>query len=181
MSALSFLVGLQTSEPVYTPAEGGEIAYAHDWVPLGWLALFETGDVKMVSGAESEDQIPCPTLLTRRDLALSNFQRRLTLYSGVLSTDLLDNFRALEGVVVKSSCEYLQVILTDMDVFLSEPEDTTDLLRDWIGAIDTTLANRWSGPLSLVQATVGKDLREIHFPYPDLVSAAISGYMKGQD
>jgi hypothetical protein len=177
MSALSFLVGLPTSDAVYTPEGTEDVAYAHDWVPLGWLALFETGDVRMVSGAESEDQTPCPTLLTRKDLALANFQRRLTIYSDAMSTDLLDFFRALESLVANSSSEYLQVILTDMDIFLSEPEDTTEMLRDWIGAMDTTLANRWSGPLSFVQATVGENLREIHFPYPDLVRAAIAGYV----
>jgi hypothetical protein len=181
MSALSFLVGLPTGNTVYTPEGIEDIAYAHDWVPLGWLALFETGDVRMVSGAASEDQTPCPTLLTRKDLALSSFRRRLNIYSDVISTDLLDAFRALESVVVNSSSEYLQVILTDIDVFLSEPEETTELLRDWIGAMDTTLADRWSGPLSSVQATVGKNLREIHFPYPDLVRAAISGYPQSQE
>jgi hypothetical protein len=123
MSTLSFLVGLPTSDAVYTSEGTEDIAYANDWVPLGWLALFETGDVRMVSGAESEDQTPCPTLLTRKDRALSNFRHRLT-----------------------------------------------------IGAMDTTLANRWSGPLSFVQATVGKNLREIRFPYPDLVRAAIAGH-----
>ena len=177
MSALSFLIGLPTSEAVYTSEGTEDIAYAHDWVPLGWLALFETGDVRMVSGADSEDQTPCPTLLTRKDLALANFQRRLAIYSDAMSTDLLDVFRALESLVANSSSEYLQVILTDMDIFLSEPGDTTEMLRDWIGAMDTTLANRWSGPLSFVQATVGENLREIHFPYPDLVRAAIAGYV----
>ena len=181
MSALSFLVGLPTSEPVYTPMGGREIAYAYDWVPLGWLALFATEDVRMVTGAESEDQTACPTLLTRKDLALSNLQRRLILYSDAMSTDLLGTFRALESVVVKSSSEYLQVILTDLDVFLCEPDETTEVLRDWIGAMDTTLANRWSGPLSFVQASVGENLREIHFPYPDLVRAAICGYVKDRE
>lgn len=177
MSTLSFLVGLPTGDAVYTSEGTEDIAYANDWVPLGWLALFETGDVRMVSGAESEDQTPCPTLLTRKDLALSNFRRRLTIYSDAVSADLLDVFRALESVVVDSSSEYLQVVLTDMDAFISEPEETTELLRDWIGAMDTTLANRWSGPLSFVQATVGRNLREIHFPDPGLVRAAIVGYV----
>lgn len=131
----------------------------------------------MVSGPESGGQPPCPTLLTRRDLALSNFRRRLSIYSEAISADLLDVFRALESVVANSSGEYLQVILTDMDVFLSEPGVMTEILQDWIGAMDTTLANRWSGPLSFVQATVGDNLSEIHFPYPDLVGAAISGYI----
>jgi hypothetical protein len=45
-----------------------------------------------------------------------------------------------------------------MDLFLSEPQDTAKLLRDWIGAMDTTLPKRWSGPLSFVQATVGHQL-----------------------
>ena len=177
MSTLSFLVGLPTSDAVYTSEGAEDIAYANDWVPLGWLALFETGDVMMVSGAESEDQTPCPTLLTRKDLALSNLQRRLTIYSDAMSTDLLDVYRVLESAVVNSSSEHLQVILTDMDVFLSEPEETTEMLRSWISAMDTTLANRWSGPLSFVQATVGKNLREIHFPYPDSIRAAICGHV----
>jgi hypothetical protein len=177
MSTLSFLVGLPTSDPVYTAKGTESIAYAHDWVPLGWLALFETGDVRMVCGAEPEGQTPCPTLLTQRDLALSNFHRRLALYSDAISADLLDVFRALESIIVNSCSKYLQVILTDMDICLSEPQGMTKALRDWIGAMDTTLANRWSGPPSFVQATVGKDLREIHFPYPGLVRAAISGYV----
>jgi hypothetical protein len=80
---------------------------------LGWWALFETGDVRMVSGAASEDQTPCPTLLTQKDLALSTFQRRLALYSDAISTDLLDVFRALESIIVDSSAKYLQVILTE--------------------------------------------------------------------
>jgi hypothetical protein len=94
-----------------------------------------------------------------------------------MSTDLLDVYRVLESAVVNSSSEHLQVILTDMDVFLSEPEETTEMLRSWISAMDTTLANRWSGPLSFVQATVGKNLREIHFPYPDSIRAAICGHV----
>jgi hypothetical protein len=89
---------LPTGDAVYTSEGVEDIAYANDWVPLGWLALFETGDVRMVSGAESEDQTPpCATLLTRKDLEL--------------------------------------------------------------------------------EATVGKNLREIHFPFPDLIRAAISGYV----
>jgi hypothetical protein len=131
----------------------------------------------MVSGADPEDQTPCPTLLTQKDLALSTFQRRLALYSDAISTDLMDVFRALESIVANSSSQYLQVILTDMDIFLSEPQETTKLLRDWIGAMDTTLPNRWSKPPSFVQATVGKNLREILFPYPNLIRAAISGYV----
>jgi hypothetical protein len=178
MSTVLFLVGLPTGEAVYAPGETEEIASANDWVPLGWLALFETGDVRMVSAAESEDRTPCPTLLTRKDLALSNFQRRLTLYSDAISTDLLDAFRALERAVANSSGDYVQVILTDMDVFLSEPaEMTTEMLRDWIGAMDTTLADRWSAPLSFMPVTIGENLREIHFKYTNLVEAAISGFV----
>jgi hypothetical protein len=177
MSALSFLVGLPTSDPVYMSEGTEDIAYAYDWVPLGWLALFETGDVRMVSGAAPEDQTPCPTLLTQKDLALSSFQRRLALYSDAISTDLLDAFRALESIIVNSCSKYLQAILTDMDIFLSEPQEMTKELRNWIGAMDTTLPNRWSAPLSFVQATVGKNLREIHFSCPDLVRAAIYGYV----
>ncbi len=65
-----------------------------------------------------------------------------------------------------------------MDVFLSEPaEMTTEMLRDWIGAMDTTLAERWSAPLRFMPVTVGGNLREIHFKYPDLLEAAISGYV----
>jgi hypothetical protein len=95
-----------------------------------------------------------------------------------MSTDLLDAFRALERVIANSSSDYLQVILTDMDVFLSEPaETTTEMLRDWIDAMDTTLANRWSAPLSFMPVTIGRNLREIHFKYTDLVEAAISGYV----
>jgi hypothetical protein len=179
MSTLSFLVGLPTSDAVYTSEGTEDIAYANDWVPLAWLALFEMGDVRMVSGAESEDQTPCPTLLTRKDLALSNFQRRLVVYSDAMSTDMLGAFRALERVVVNSSSDYLQVILTDMDVFLSEPaQTTTEMLRDWIDAMDTTLANRWSAPLSFMPVTVGRNLREIHFEYPDSFEAVICGYVR---
>ncbi len=178
MSTLLFLVGLPTSDAVYTSEGVEDIAYANDWVPLGWLALFETGDVRMVSGAESEDQTPpCATLLTRKDLALSTFRRRLTLCSDAMPTDLLDVFRAFEKIVASASSEYLQVILTDMDIFLSKPVESTEMLRDWIGAMDTTLASRWAGPLTWVEATVGKNLREIHFPFPDLIRAAISGYV----
>jgi hypothetical protein len=177
MSTLSFLIGLPTSDAVYALEEEEEIASANDWVPLGWLALFEPDDVRMVYGTEPDSQPPCLTLLARKDMALSTFQRRLSLYSDALSTDLLDHFRALESVVTNSSGEYLQVILTDMDIFLSEPEAMAETLRDWIGAMDTTLADRWSEPLSFVQAKVGENLKEIHFPYPDLVGAAISGYI----
>ena len=88
MSTLSFLIGLPTSDAVYTSEGTEDIAYANDWIPLGWLALFETGDVMMVSAAESEDQTPCPSLLTRKDLALSSLQRRLTIYSDAMPTDL---------------------------------------------------------------------------------------------
>ncbi len=116
---------------------------------------------------------------------LSNFQRRLTLYSDAISTDLLDAFRALERVVANSSSDYVQVILTDMDVFLAEPtEMTTEMLRDWIDAMDTTLADRgaqWEaddsprGKFALCsRATLPADLIVVgHFPaqkpYPTLI------------
>jgi hypothetical protein len=94
-----------------------------------------------------------------------------------LAPELLEIFRDLQGLVANSSSDYLQVSLTDMDIFLSEPDDMTETLRDWIGAMDTTLASQWAGPLSYVQATVGKDLSEIHFQDPDLIRAAIAGYV----
>jgi carboxypeptidase C (cathepsin A) len=94
-----------------------------------------------------------------------------------LAPELLEIFRDLEGLVVNSSSDYLQVSLTDMDIFLSEPDDMTETLRDWIGAMDTTLASQWAGTLGYVQATVGKDLGEIHFGHPDLIRAAIAGYV----
>jgi hypothetical protein len=51
------------------------------------------------------------------------------------------------------------------------------MLRDWIGAMDTTLADRWSAPLSFMPVTIGENLREIHFKYTNLVEAAISGFV----
>jgi hypothetical protein len=72
--------------------------------------------------------------------------------------------------------DYLQVILTDMDVFLSEPaETTTEMLRDWIDVMDTTLANRWSAALSFMPVTVGRNLREIQSLNRFLLSGMCTG------
>ncbi len=109
MSTLSFLVGVPGGEPVYA-TEGAEvIASANDWVPLGWFALFETGDVRMVSATGAQDgTLCCPTLFTRKDLALSRFQRRLSVYSEAISTDLLGAFRTDPR---KGCCQILQRLL----------------------------------------------------------------------
>ena len=49
MSSYSYLIGRPDKRPLFSNRSGAnEIAYAADWVPIGWLALFESKDVQVV-------------------------------------------------------------------------------------------------------------------------------------
>lgn len=182
MSSYSFLVGRPDKKPVFNHGGGAnEIAYATDWVPIGWLALFEPRDVQLVEEPEdSETYDPdsttrCPTLIRRRDTALEVLRRRADRLGKVLPQHLLAQLHGLEAAVTASPLDYVQCVVTDLDMFVSHP-GSEKMLRDLVATMDGDNVKQWRNMLSMVDTDMGKDLSKVQFSEMTGV-AAVVGYL----
>ena len=120
MADYAYLVGRRQSVTTYRRDNADEeIAYACDWVPIAWLALFEPADALCVEEPSDprvlEQQVPyphvkalnlpagpkrsCPTLLRERKAALASYRRRRARLERILPADLVPQLRALEMAV----------------------------------------------------------------------------------
>ena len=97
MSSHSFLIARPDKRPVFSSPDGAnEIAHASDWIPLGWLAMFEPRDVQLVEEPpESHSYDPetitrCPTLVRKKDAAIDMLQKRRAKLSKILPQHLQD-------------------------------------------------------------------------------------------
>ena len=182
MPGYSLLIGRTASNPAFAKAESDfELGYSSDWVPLGWLALFEPRDVQLVDEPpESETYDPeqrqsCPTLIKRRDAALKTLRRRVIRLSNLLPASLQHHLRALEAAVAGAPQPHVQVLLTDLDEFVSYPGSEKHL-RDFVSALDGEDVKKWRALLSHVNGDVGKDLRDVALPR-DFEEPALVGYL----
>ena len=182
MPGHSFLIGRSASAPGFAKAWNDiEIGYSSDWVPLGWLAMFEARDVQLVDEPpDSETYDPelrqsCPTLIRRRDAALKTLQRRSGQLGKVLPSALRQHLQELESAISATPQPHVQVLLTDLDEFVSYPGSEKQL-RDLVAALDGEDVKKWRSLLSHVHGDVGKDFRDLALPR-DLEVPALVGYL----
>jgi hypothetical protein len=182
MSSYSFLVGLPNKKPIFsTPGGENEIAYATDWVPLGWLALFEPRDVQVVEEPpdsetyDPETRTRCPTLIRKREAALDSLRRRKARLAKVLPPHLQPQLSGLERAVAASPHPYIQTVVSDLDMFASFPGSEREL-RNYVAAMDSDKADDWRAVLALVDTEMGKDFSKVEFS--DMTGvAAVVGYL----
>jgi len=185
MSSYAFLIGRSDKKPVFNHSGGeNEIAYATDWVPIGWLALFEPRDVVLVEEPpDSETYDPevitrCPTLIRRRDTALNALRRRSERLAQILPPHLQAQLHGLEAAVSASTLHYLQCVVSDLDMFVSHP-GSEKMLRDLVATMDGDNVAQWRNLLSLVDTDMGKDLTKVKFSEMTGV-AAVVGHLPEQ-
>lgn len=182
MSSYSFLVGRPDKKPLFNHGSGeNEIAYASEWVPLGWLAMFEPRDVQLVEEPpDSETYDPetstrCPTLIRKRDAALDALRRRRERLSKILPQHLQAQLHGLEAAVAASPLPYVQAVVSDLDMFVAHP-GSEKLLRDLVATMDGDNVKQWRNMLAQVDTDMGKDLSKVEFS--DMTGvAAVVGYL----
>jgi hypothetical protein len=181
VSSYSFLIGRPDKRPVFSHRDNShEIAYACDWVPIGWLALFEAKDVQVVDEPpESDTYDPdtssrCPTLIRKRDAALETLRRRRERLSKVLPPHLQPQLHGLEAAIAASTMPYIQVVLSEVDMFMYRGAEK--VLRDLVATMDGDNVKQWRNMLSHVDTEMGKDLSAVEFSQMTGV-AAVVGYL----
>jgi hypothetical protein len=182
MSSYAFLIGRPDKRPVFSHQSGeNEIAYACDWVPIGWLALFEAKDVQLVEEPEDSDTYDpdcatrCPTLIRKRDAAIEALRRRRERLVKVLPKHLQPQLHGLEAAVAASSAPYIQAVVSDLDMFVSY-RGSEKMLRDLVATLDGDNVKQWRAMLSLVDTDMGKDLSQVEFSQMTGI-AAVVGYL----
>jgi hypothetical protein len=189
MADYSFLVGKRDSHATFW-REGAdeELAYARDWVPIAWLALFEPDDVVLVEEpleAESSEQQSwglepprvCATLIRERSSALANLRRRITRLERALPADLVRRVRDLEAALESSRSSCVQVLVTDIDLYVSFG-NSAGTLRELVATMDSDDIDQWRSALSYVHAQMGPTFAEIRFPQAR--EAAVVGYLSSR-
>jgi hypothetical protein len=182
MSSYSFLIGRPDKRPVFShETTENEIAHATDWVPIGWLALFEPKDVQVVeepqdSGTYDPDTpTRCPTLIKKREAAIETLRRRRERLMKVLPKHLQPQLHGLEAAIAASTMPYVQAVVTDLDLFVSFP-GSEKMLRDLVATMDGDNVKQWRNMLAHVDTDMGKDLNHIEFSQMTGV-AAVVGYL----
>lgn len=182
MSSYSYLIGRPDKLPVFThETTENEIAHSADWIPIGWLALFEPRDVQLVEEPlESETYDPdmrmhCPTLMRKKEAALEALSKRRERLSKVLPSHLETQLHGLEAAVAASRAPYVQVVLSDLDAFASHP-GSERMLRDLVATMDGDNVRQWRNMLAHVDTEMGKSLSKVDFSPMTGVSAVV-GYL----
>jgi hypothetical protein len=170
MTSHSFLIARPDKKPVFASPDGAnEIAHASDWIPIGWLAMFEPRDVLLVEEPpESHTYDPetitrCPTLMRKKDAAIDMLQKRRAKLSKILPPHLQEQLGGLEKAVRSSPLPYVQLVLSDLDMFASPGSERS--LRQLVSTLDGD--------------EMGKDLSKVQFPELN-GTAAIVGYLPEQ-
>jgi len=178
MSSYSFLIGRPDKRPVFSHQSGeSEIAYACDWVPIGWLAMFEAKDVQLVEEPPDSDTYDpdastrCPTLIRRRDAALDTLSKRRERLMKVLPKHLQPQLHGLQAAVAASPHPYVQAVVSDLDMLSYPGSEKT--LRDLVATLDGDNVKQWRNMLSQVDTEVGKDLSKVEFSDMTGVSAVV--------
>ena len=185
MADYAFLIGRSDATPVYSAGDRDEeIVYACDWIPIAWLAFFEPADVTGVAWPpESEpdvqdgDEWPqCCAILRSRESALVLYARRKDRLKRVFPPYMAPLFDALERAVQGASSGFIQVVLSDLDVYLSFFEEMSEHLRDDIAVMDSEDVGGWSGLMPAVQAEMLGAFGKVHFKGRLDIPAAV-GYL----
>ena len=181
MSSYSYLIGRPDKRPVFSHnTTENEIAHSSDWVPIGWLALFEPRDVQLVEEPpESDTYDPdnsahYPTLIRKRDAALEALKRRRERLSKVLPKHLLPQLHGLEAAIAASPMPYVQIVVSDLDMFAHPGAEKT--LRDLVATMDGDNVKQWRNMLSHVDTEMGRDLSQVEFSQMTGI-AAVVGYL----
>jgi hypothetical protein len=182
MSSYAYLIGRPDKQPVFThETTENEIAHSSDWIPIGWLAMFEPRDVQVVEEpVESETYDPetrtlCPTLMRKKDAALEALARRRERLGKVLPPQLELQLHGLEAAVAACKAPYIQVVLSDLDSFVSF-RGSERMLRDLVATMDGDNAKQWRSMLAHVDTDMGKNFGRIDFSPLTGVSAVV-GYL----
>jgi len=182
VSSYSYLIGRPDKRPVFShQTTENEIAHARDWVPIGWLALFEARDVQLIeeppeSGTYDPDTATrCPTLIRKKDAALETLRRRRERLSKVLPKHLEPQLHGLEAAVAASPLPYIQAVVSDLDMFVSY-RGSEKMLRDLVATMDGDNVKQWRNMLAHVDTDMGKSLSQVEFSQMTGV-AAVVGYL----
>jgi hypothetical protein len=182
MSSYAYLIGRPDKQPVFThETTENEIAHSSDWVPIGWLAMFEPRDVQLVEEPVDSDTYDpdtrtlVPTLMRKRDAALEALARRRERLAKVLPPHLELQLHGLEAAVAACKAPYVQVVLSDLDSFASY-RGSERLLRDLVATMDGDNAKQWRTMLAHVDTDMGKSLGKVDFSPLTGVSAVV-GYL----
>jgi hypothetical protein len=187
MSDYAFLVGRSVVSPVYSTEESDEeIAYACDWIPIGWLAFFQPSDVTGIAWppetepvVEDGEQWPqCCAVLRSRATALALFEQRKERLSRVFPAYMSPLFDALEQTVKAARSPYIQMVLSDLDIYRSYSE-TGSSLRENIAAMNSDTVADWAALMPWVQARMDGDFGDIWFNGGTDFQAAV-GYLPDQ-
>ncbi len=182
MSSYSYLIGRPDKRPVFSHnSTDNEIAHSCDWVPIGWLALFEPRDVQLVEEPlDSETYDPetrtlCPTLIRKRDAALDSLRKRREKLAKILPKHLEPQLHGLEAAIAASTMPYIQVVVSDLDMFVTRP-GSENTLRDLVATMDGDNVKQWRAMLAHVDTDMGKNLSKVEFS--DMTGvAAVVGYL----
>lgn len=182
MSSYAYLIGRPDKQPVFThETTENEIAHSSDWVPIGWLAMFEPRDVQVVEEPvdsdtyDPETRTLCPTLMRKRDAALEALSRRRERLAKVLPPQLELQLHGLEAAVAACKAPYIQVVLSDLDSFASY-RGSERKLRDLVATLDGDNVKQWRAMLAHVDTDMGKSLSKVDFSPLTGVSAVV-GYL----
>jgi hypothetical protein len=182
MSSYSFLIGRPDKRPIFShQGTENEIAHACDWIPIGWLALFEPRDVQVIEEPQDSDtydpemRTRCPTLIRRKDAALESLRRRRERLTKVLPKHLEPQLHGLEAAVAASPMPYIQAVVSDLDLFSSYP-GSERTLRDLVATMDGESVKQWRNMLAHVDTDMGKNLNQVEFSQMTGV-AAVVGYL----
>lgn len=179
MSSYAYLIGRPDKQPAFThETTENEIAHSSDWVPIGWLAMFDPRDVQVVEEPVESDtydpdtQTLCPTLIKKRDAALEALARRRERLAKILPPQLELQLHGLEAAVSACKTPYIQVVLSDLDSFASY-RGSERLLRDLVATLDGDNAKQWRAMLAHVDTEMGKSLNKVDFSPLTGVSAVV--------
>lgn len=182
MSSYSYLIGRPDKRPVFSHnSTANEIAHSCDWIPIGWLALFEPRDVQLVEEPpDSETYDPetrtlCPTLIRKRDSALDVLRKRREKLAKIIPKHLEPQLHGLEAAIAASTMPYIQVVVSDLDMFVTRP-GSENTLRDLVATMDGDNVKQWRAMLAHVDTDMGKNLSKVEFS--DMTGvAAVVGYL----
>lgn len=150
MSDYAFLIGKSDSTALFKPDDScDEIAYALAAVPVSWYALFDPGDIvdtheSVEAAAEYGNDTPgsCTSLIKVRADALALYAKRKPRLLRAFPEYVAPLFDSLEKSLAHSRSAYIQLVLSDLDEFISFPESVNSL-RGRLEAMDTDDLAAW--------------------------------------
>ncbi len=148
MSDYAFLIEKNDPAPVFRASEASDLAYACAWMPAAWLAFFELDDIVLTRQNAAEaaewnaEPARCFALHKERAGALATFARRKARLERCFPAYLAPLLDALEKTVSSAHGSYIQVVVEDLDQYISFPDESEGELRANIAALDS---DDWSG------------------------------------